>query len=148
MNKKAIVPLILLIATGVFFSCKLIADKGVFTYSDGIEIEPFQAPENQTLTKNQAILETISKVISDAHYSPKLLNDDFSKRVFQLYMEQSDYGKLFFIESDMNEFKNYEDRIDDEIKDGTTTLYDLVSSRFKVRLKEADSNYKLALNDA
>lgn len=95
MNKKAIVPLILLIATGVFFSCKLIADKRVFAYSDGIEIEPFQAPENQTLTKNQAILETISKVISDAHYSPKLLNDDFSKRVFQLYMEQSDYGKLF-----------------------------------------------------
>ena len=148
MNKKAIVPLILLIATGVFFSCKLIADKRVFTYSDGIEIEPFQAPENQTLTKNQAILETISKVISDAHYSPKLLNDDFSKRVFQLYMEQSDYGKLFFIEPDMKEFREYEERIDDEIKDGTTNLYDLVSSRFKVRLKEADSNYKAALTDA
>ncbi len=147
MNKKAVVPLILLIAVGVFFSFKLIADKHVFTYTDGIEIEPYQAPDNQTLTKNQAILETISKVISDAHYSPKMLNDDFSKRVFQLYMEQSDYGKLFFIEPDINEFKAYEEKIDDEIKDGTTKLYDLVSTKFKVRLKEADSNYKDALND-
>ncbi|GBL35374.1 tail-specific protease [Filimonas sp.] len=148
MNKKAFAPLILLIAVGVFFSFKLIADKHVFNYTEGIEIEPFQAPDDQTLTKNQAILETISKVISDAHYSPKMLDDDFSKRVFRLYMEQSDYGKLFFIESDVNEFKAYEDKVDDEIKEGTTKLYDLVSSRFKVRLKEADSNYNEALNTA
>lgn len=147
MNRKSFIPLILLLAVGVFFSFKLIAYKNAINYTEGIEIEPFQAPDDQTLTKNQAIQQTISKVIKDAHYSPKMLNDDFSERVFQVYLEMSDYGKLFFIEPDIKEFQVYETKIDDELNEGTTKLYDLVAARFKERLKEADTYYNDALKE-
>jgi len=132
-------------AVGIFFSFKLIAYKNSFHYTGDIEIEPFQAPEDRTLTKNQAILETVNKVIQEGHYSPKMINDDFSKRVFQTYLEVTDYGKLFFIEPDIREFKEYEFKVDDEIHEGTTKFYDLVLSRFKSRMKEADSFYIDAL---
>ena len=148
MNKKAFIPLLLLIAVGVFFSFRMIAFKNDINYTGDIQVEPFQAPDDGKLTKNQVILETISKVIKDAHYSPKMVNDEFSKRVFERYMEMSDYGKLFFIEPDINEFKAYEDKIDDEINEGTTKLYELVSTRFKQRLKEADAYYNEPLNTA
>ena len=97
MNKKALFPLVVLLAVGVFFSLRLIADQhGWQPDGQEVNIEPYLTPDGATLTKNQAILSTISKVIADGHYSPKDLNDDFSQRVFQRYMEMTDYGKLFF----------------------------------------------------
>lgn len=147
MNRKSFIPLILLLAVGVFFSFKLIAYKNAINYTEGIQIEPFQAPDDQTLTKNQAIQQTISKVIKDAHYSPKMLNDEFSERVFHVYMEMTDYGKLFFIEPDIKEFQAFETRIDDELNEGTTKLFDLVAARFKERLTEAAVYYNDALKD-
>jgi len=147
MNKKALLPLVLLLAVGVFFSLRLIADQhGWQPDGQEVNIEPYLTPDGATLTKNQAILSTISKVIADGHYSPKDLNDDFSQRVFQRYMEMTDYGKLFFLTSDIEDFKKYENKIDDEIREGGTHLYDSVSTRFKVRLEEAETYYKEALS--
>ncbi|HNF71629.1 MAG TPA: hypothetical protein PLP34_04400, partial [Chitinophagaceae bacterium] len=93
MNKKALFPLLLLLAGGVFFSFQLIADQHHPNYGDEVLVEPFTVPDGTTYSKNQAILLTISRVIGDAHYSPRDLNDDFSKRVFERYLEMSDYGK-------------------------------------------------------
>ena len=140
MNKKALFPLVVLLAVGVFFSLRLIADQhGWQPDGQEVNIEPYLTPDGATLTKNQAILSTISKVIADGHYSPKDLNDDFSQRVFQRYMGMTDYGKLFFLTSDIEDFKKYENKIDDEIREGGTHLYDSVSARFKVRLEEAEA---------
>ncbi|MBK7763219.1 MAG: carboxy terminal-processing peptidase [Bacteroidetes bacterium] len=146
MNKKALLPLLLLLAVGVFFSFRLIADqKSILRENSDVYIEPFVASEDANLTKNQAILQTISRVISEGHFSPKDLNDDFSKRVFKRFLEMTDYGKLFFTKSDIDDFMKYETTIDDEIKSGSTELYDTVSQRFKIRLKEAEAYYKEGL---
>lgn len=147
MNKKALFPLILLVAVGVFFSFRMIADKKLLsTIGDDTElsIEPF-SPADDNISKNQAIQQTIMQVIRDGHYSPKDLNDEFSQKVFDKYMEMTDFGKLFFLQSDINEFSQYAKNIDEEINDGTTKLYDLVSGRIKERMKEAEVYYADAL---
>jgi carboxyl-terminal processing protease len=147
MNKKALIPLILLIAVGIFFSFRMIADKHLNAnagYDSELFIEPF-APADDNITKNQAIQQTIMQVIRDGHYSPKDLNDDFSKKVFDKYIEMTDFGKLFFLQSDLQEFEKLSLGIDDEIRSGTTSLYDLVSVRIKERMKEAEAYYAEAL---
>lgn len=150
MNKKAFIPLLLLIGIGIFFSFQLIADKSEFHLksSTDLHIEPFHASDDESLNKNQSIQQTILRVIEEGHYQPKDINDDFSKRVFERYLEMSDFGKLFFLNSDINEFKEYEYKIDDEVKNGTTKLYDLVSSRIKTRMKEAQTYYDEGLKNA
>ncbi len=148
MNKKSFLPLILILAVGVFFSFRLIADKNQLDVSSNnteVNIVPYSLPENETSSKNQVIQQTIMQVLKDGHYSPKEIDDDFSKRVFSKYMEMTDFGKLFFIQSDIDEFKNFETKIDNEIMDGSTKLYDLVSTRIVQRMKEAEGYYKEAL---
>jgi carboxyl-terminal processing protease len=149
MNKKALFPLVLLLAVGVFFSFRMIADKRLASNIPGdteMNIEPFVA-NNEDITKSQAIQQTIMQVIRDGHYSPKDVNDEFSKKVFDKYLEMTDFGKLFFLQSDIEEFKKFETNIDDEINNGTTQLYDLVSLRIKERMKEAEAYYTEALKN-
>lgn len=148
MNKQAVFPILFLVGLSVFFSFKMIADKREMLSSYGqtdLQIEPFQQEDNQVLSKNQAIQETIFRVIKDGHYSPKDINDEFSERVYAKYLEMLDYGKLFLLESDIDEFSTFKDQIDDEILKGTTQFPELAMNRVKQRMKEAEGYYKEAL---
>jgi len=148
MNKKSFLPLVFVLALGIFFSFKLIADKSnleLLPFQSDVNITPYALPEDNSSSKNQVILQTIMQVLKDGHYSPKEINDEFSKKVFSKYMEMSDYGKLFLLQSDIDEFKKFESKIDDEIYAGTTTLYDIVSERIVARIKDAEKYYKAAL---
>lgn len=149
MNKKSFLPLLFVLAIGVFVSFKLIAVKGTFNNAGSSEmnIAPYSLPIDGELTKNQVIQQTIMQVLRDGHYSPKNIDDEFSKKVFTKYMEMTDFGKLFLLETDVNEFKNYETKIDDEIYSGTTKLYDLVSDRIEKRIQEAEAYYISALDN-
>ena len=148
MNKKSFLPLVFVLALGIFFSFKLIADKSnleLLPFQSDINITPYALPEDNSSSKNQVIQQTIMQVLKDGHYSPKEINDEFSNKVFSKYMEMSDYGKLFLLQSDIDEFKKFESKIDDEIYAGTTSLYDVVSERIVTRIKDAEKYYKAAL---
>ena len=116
MTKKSFLPLFLLIGIGVFFSFKIIAKRsnsfGGSESSAEINVTPFQAEENEKLSKNEVIMLTIMQVLKEGHYSPKELNDDFSKKVFAKYMEMTDYGKVFLLQSDIENFQKHETTID------------------------------------
>lgn len=148
MNKKAVFPLILLLSVGVFVSFRMVADKkSQHLGSDNeLSVEPYVIPEGAEVTRYQAIQQTIMNVIRDGHYSPKLLNDDFSKKVFERYLEMTDYGKSFLLQSDVDEFRKFETEIDDELKAGTTRLFELMTLRIQNRIKETEGLYKELLS--
>lgn len=147
MQRKSLFPLFLLIGVGVLVSFKIIAHRAELnnqTAQTEIQVSPVIA-EDGKFSKNQAIMLTIMQVLKDGHYSPKLLDDDFSKKVFARYMEMTDYGKSFLIQSDIDEFKQHELLIDDELQQGSTATFDLVSKRFAERMSMAESYYKEAI---
>jgi|LakMenEpi03Aug12_release.lakeMendotaPanAssembly.Ray.scaffolds.fasta_scaffold03444_15 carboxyl-terminal processing protease len=148
MNKKAFLPLLLLLAIGVFFSFRMVADKkgDILLQSENIQVEPYAVPDGENTTRNQAIQNTIMNVIRDGHYSPKMLNDEFSKKVYERYLEMTDYGKSFLLQSDLDEFSAYETSIDDELNAGTTKFAELVAARIATRITEAEAYYKDILN--
>ncbi|MGL1409766.1 hypothetical protein ACSTIY_00470, partial [Vibrio parahaemolyticus] len=49
--------------------------------------------------------------LKEQHYSPKQINDDFSRKVFKGYFEQLDNDKSIFLQSDINAVKKYETSI-------------------------------------
>ncbi|KXK41517.1 MAG: carboxyl-terminal protease [Bacteroidetes bacterium OLB11] len=126
----------------------MIADNNEIRYlnenNSDLNIDPF-VPQEENITKNQAIEQTIMMMIKNGHYAPKMIDDQFSKKVYDKFLELSDYGKLFLIQSDIDEFEKYKFSIDEEIKEGSTIFYDLVSSRIKQRISDADTFYKEAL---
>lgn len=148
MNKNGFWGLLIMIGIGFFLSVKMNADKQPFTDMNGIDpiitgeaLVPTHAPENV----NQSVQQTIMQVLQEGHYSPKTINDTFSRQVFDRYMEYNDFGKLFFTRIDYDEFSQYRYKIDDHILSGETTLYDLVSKRLQQRIAEANSYFQEAL---
>ena len=57
------------------------------------------------------------------HYEPLGLDDEFSVRVFDLYMKYLDYNKRFFTKRDYNKLKAEQRKIDDQIKNGEIDFF-------------------------
>lgn len=94
-------------------------------------------------TKYERILHNIGEMLSQIHYSPKKIDDNFSKEIFKKYLgEKVDPLKNVLLISDINELKKYENLLDDEIKGGEVKFVPAVSAIYQKRLLESEQFYK------
>ncbi|HAI82815.1 MAG TPA: hypothetical protein DCL43_04040, partial [Chitinophagaceae bacterium] len=106
----------------------------------------FGTSKDGTPTKQQILLQTIGAVLEEKHFSPKKINDAFSKSVFKEYFEKLDSEKNIFLQSDINSLKKYETAIDDEIKGSNPVqFYTAVGEIFKKRIQETRELYRAIL---
>ncbi|WP_205502904.1 carboxy terminal-processing peptidase [Rufibacter psychrotolerans] len=96
--------------------------------------------------KNEVLTKVLVQGLSSAHYSPERLDDNFSKKAFNLYLERLDYNKKFLLQSDVNQLMAYQTQLDDEFKNGSFKFFDLSMGIFQKRLKEAEGYYKEILD--
>jgi len=92
--------------------------------------------------RDKLLMELITFVIEKGHYDPAKIDDTFSKAVYKSYFESIDPSKRFFIQSDLEEFSKYEDKIDDMILAKDLTFFDLTYDRLMKRIKESEGFYK------
>ncbi len=92
--------------------------------------------------KDKLLIELISYVLEKGHFDPKDINDDFSKNVFESYINALDPFHRFFVTSDIKEFKKYELKIDDQLKDSDISFFNLTYNRLIKRTEEAKLIYK------
>ncbi|WP_207435722.1 carboxy terminal-processing peptidase [Sabulibacter ruber] len=92
--------------------------------------------------KNEVLTKVLVQGLSSAHYSPERLDDNFSKKAFDLYLERLDYNKKFLLQSDVDQLRAYQTQLDDEFKNGSFKFFDLSMTIFQKRLKEAEGYYK------
>jgi carboxyl-terminal processing protease len=92
--------------------------------------------------KDKLLLELMTFVIEKGHYDPAKIDDAFSKGVYKSYLESLDPSKRFFIQSDIDEFSKYEDKIDDMINSKDLSFFDLTYNRLQKRIKESEGFYK------
>lgn len=93
-------------------------------------------------SKNEKILRNVGIVLEEGHYSPKKIDDNFSKEVLYKYLADIDPDKYIFYQKDIDGFKKYENKIDDEIH-GTSPLesFYAISSLYTTRLNEVSQQY-------
>jgi carboxyl-terminal processing protease len=92
--------------------------------------------------KDKMLLEVLSYVLTNGHYSPIEMNDSFSEKVYDKYLNALDPFKRYFIQEDINKFKIYEDSIDDFVKNKDLKFFDLTYSTLLKRMKESEAIYK------
>ncbi len=92
--------------------------------------------------KEEAIDQIIMQSLNRSHYSPKDVNNDFSEKVFKLYIQRLDYNKKFLIQSDIGELKKFEHSIDEDINTGHFTFFDKSLELINKRVDEAQAYYK------
>jgi carboxyl-terminal processing protease len=93
-------------------------------------------------TKYEKILHNVGEMLSQIHYSPKKINDDFSKTIFKKYLAEIDEQKNIFLTSDIDQLRKYETKLDDELLGGPVQFVPAVSEVFKKRLVETEGFYK------
>ncbi len=91
----------------------------------------FENPDEDKL-----LIDLITYVLERGHYNPKTINDDFSKHVFNNFIEELDPLKRYFYASDIKEFEKYKTKIDDQIINKEITFFNIVYSRLIRRLEE------------
>lgn len=96
--------------------------------------------------KDKLLLELLTYVLERGHYSPSVINDDFSAQVYKKYINGIDPTKRFFIQSDIDEFSKYEDKIDDLIRERDLTFFELTNSRLLKRISESRNIYRSILS--
>lgn len=97
----------------------------------------------QDTSDNEGTLsQTIVEVLENYHYEPKLINDKFSKELFDLYLKRLDSDKRFFLKADIDSLKKYELALDDQAKDGRYQFFDMVNAMHLSRVARAETYYK------
>ncbi len=66
--------------------------------------------------RNGVLIDVIFQGLTRKHFSEIEINDSYSAKVFDTYIDRIDYGKRFLLKTDIDEFKKYYTKLDDEIK--------------------------------
>ncbi|MGB7326541.1 MAG: carboxy terminal-processing peptidase [Rubripirellula sp.] len=86
--------------------------------------------------RDTVVAKMIAKLMPENHISAQGLNDTISKRALQLFIDSLDPLKLYFLQSDIDEFAASENSIDDMVRKGDLKLAYDIFGRFIQRVDE------------
>ena len=92
--------------------------------------------------KDKLLVQLVTYLLNEGHFSPQDINDEFSEDMFNHYISQLDPYKRYFYASDIKEFETYKTEIDDQIKAYDLTFFNITHERFLKRIEEAKAIYK------
>lgn len=95
--------------------------------------------------KDKLLIDLITYVLEKGHYNPQDLDDNFSERVFDRYVEALDPQKLYFMQEDIEEFEAYRSALDDQIKASDLSFFNITHERLIKRMDESSVMYKKVL---
>ena len=96
--------------------------------------------------KDELIIQLITYVLDEAHYLDVEIDDNFSEKVYNTFLENLDPYKRYFISSDINEFSKYKYEIDDYFKNPNSDFFELVYNRYSKRVSESKLIYEEILS--
>ena len=96
--------------------------------------------------RRELLLKVISFAISNGHYNPGEINDDFSEKAFTLYIERMDFGKRFLLQEDIEKLSKYKKELDNAMNNVNFEFFDLSVSILDKRTIESEAYCKEILS--
>ena len=87
--------------------------------------------------KDKTLVDLISYVLGRWHFNPQDINDEFSENVYTDFINSVDPMRRYFLASDLEEFSQYKDKIDDEIREPGVQFFSTVHERLVKRMEQA-----------
>ncbi len=86
------------------------------------EVEPKYSYDDLVPTESQQQLETfVTNFLENYHFRKFEVNDDLSKKIWTEFIRSVDGNKAYFLQSDIDSFKKYENTLDDALLKGDLT---------------------------
>ncbi|MGB0979363.1 MAG: carboxy terminal-processing peptidase [Croceimicrobium sp.] len=102
----------------------------------------FYPPESKAEEKDKVIMNIIYQVLRANHFSPQELDDNFSDKAYDLFLENLDYSKRFLIEEDRQLLEQYRMLIDDQIRRSDLTFFNEAYAIYQERYHAVKTFYK------
>ncbi|MCG6414521.1 carboxy terminal-processing peptidase [Vibrio fluvialis] len=103
---------------------------------------PLLSPEVQHETASKRVTSRFTR----SHYKHFNLDDQFSKAIFERYIEMLDYNRNLFTQADIDSFKDWSVQLDDQLKVGNNQIaFDLYNLSMEKRFDRFQ--YALSLLD-
>lgn len=96
------------------------------------------APKSEDVNgkKEAVVLDIMLRILHNAHFAPAEVNDEFSHKVFTTYLKRADYNKKIILQSDVDELKQYYDKIDDQVRAQTFEFFNRSQEIFIERIAD------------
>ena len=91
--------------------------------------------------KDQLLLQLISYILEEGHYVEKDLDDQFSSKAFDTYIEILDPYKRYFLDSDIKKFEKFRFEIDDQFKNYDLSFFNLTHEVLVKRIQDSKNIY-------
>ncbi len=99
----------------------------------------------RTDERDKVILTVIRQSLEAAHYENIKIDDRFSSKVFDEYLDKLDYAKRFLLKSDVQRLEQFRYEIDNEINEAKFDLYNIATEIIKKRQQQAAEYYREAI---
>jgi len=96
--------------------------------------------------RHARILKNVGVLLEEGHYSPRKIDDAFSRDVLARFTKDLDDDKSIFLQSDINSFKKFEKDIDDEIHGKELQSFYEIASVYNKRFNEVMGFYSSMLD--
>jgi carboxyl-terminal processing protease len=103
-------------------------------------------PPTDFANRESLLMEMVLQHLYNDHYIKVDINDAFSERVFDTYIDRIDNTKRFFILEDIEHFSTYRLMIDDYAKENSFTFLDTIHGVRTKRIGQIRGLYKELLN--
>ncbi len=95
------------------------------------QIKPLKPGEQDAL-----VARYVSRLLPKRHISGRAVDDQISSRALDIYLKSLDPMKLYFLQSDIDEFNRYRNQIDDLVLQGDLSPAYTIFTRFLQRVNE------------
>ena len=112
--------------TALFTS--IVFSTAVFATAPDTAVIPIEKQSEQT-----ALYREIFDRLATRHYRGQVIDDDLSRRYLEHYIDQLDSTKSYFLQSDIDEFNQWQTRLDDLAKRGDVSPGFIMFNRLRER---------------
>ena len=99
-------------------------------------------PYPPKVDKESVLIQTILAGVNQLHYSPKEIDNNFSEKVFDLYLDRLDGGRRWLTQKDLDQLQPYRHDLDDESLAGTYQFFDKSVKLVEASLEKTKKYYK------
>ena len=103
-------------------------------------------PKPVPVDKEQAVLRTMIKSLNQAHFAPQELNDSFSIKVFDLYLDRIDAGRRFFTQEEVDSLHVHRLKLDDQISNADLEFFNASLIVLEVGVERAQKYFEEHIN--
>src|SRR5678815_2301312 len=130
MNKKFIPVFLALVIASLFIASR----------SQG------RSDEDDPKSRYEKILKNVGMLLEEGHFSPKKIDDAFSKEVLKKFTNELDGEKNILLQQDIESFQKFETTIDDEIHGSELKSFFAINDLYQKRMNETANLFSSILD--